>query len=92
MNLLGKKVTKYSEIVHSHIWKLQIVTRESVSYFLHLRWTDERLKWESNRLEVTVVDQKLIWLPYLRQFFAKDRDANFEGHSRQVKIFSNGTD
>ena len=64
---------------------------ESISYFLHLRWSDERLKWDSNRLEVTVVDQKLIWLPYLRQFFAKDKDDIFEGKSRQVKIFSNGT-
>ena len=57
-----------------------------------MRWTDERLKWDSDTLEVTVVDQKLIWLPYLRQFFAKDKDDIFEGQSRQIKIFSNGTD
>ena len=39
-----------------------------------------------------MVDQNLIWLPHLRQVFAKDLDSVFEGKSRQVKIYSNGTD
>ena len=56
-----------------------------------MKWTDKRLAWNSSQLEVTVTDQSLIWLPYLRQVFAKGIDSIFEGKSRQVKIFSNGT-
>ena len=63
----------------------------AINFHLHIRWTDKRLTWSAERLEVTAVESKLIWLPRLRSWFAKDNDFAFEGKAREVKLFNNGT-
>ena len=60
-------------------------------FYLNLRWTDPRLTWSSDGLEVTSVDSSLIWTPKLRNWFAKDSNSFFEGQGRNVKLFNNGT-
>ena len=63
-----------------------------VKHILHLTWTDSRLGWVADELEVTVVKSDSIWTPVISlSTTSVDNDFDFGGEGPELRVYSNGT-
>jgi len=72
--------------------KLKIDTKSSgygLKYFLHLRWKDRRLSWETDpaKLEVTQLSWKQIWTPDLINWGSLQPESDFITPTKTLRVF-----